>query len=316
MDSNLRPLSTSELLDRTFFLYRNHFALFVGIALLPAGIGLLMQLIGLSMGIGPIPTVNAPIPGQMPTFPPDFFASLVFELLVTGSTVFLGAYLAQGAGAYAVSMVQVGKKATIAESYRNVFGSFFKIVGVLICLFLLICAVCFLLMIPFVASLGMMGIGIPGKNIGLIVAGALLLIVTTLGSFVLLLYITARYSLIVPACLLDQTSVTGAFQRSSFLTKQSIIRIILVLVLIGIIRAVFGGVLMLPYYFSFIAHGGNPTYFAKVWVYLAQFLALTFAYPVAAIALALVYFDQRVRKEAFDLQTMMSALVHDDSATT
>jgi hypothetical protein len=30
----LRPLSTSELLDRTFFLYRNNFVLFVGIAAL------------------------------------------------------------------------------------------------------------------------------------------------------------------------------------------------------------------------------------------------------------------------------------------
>src|SRR6266851_6073031 len=32
---DLRPLSLGELLDRTFFLYRRHFLLFVGIAAIP-----------------------------------------------------------------------------------------------------------------------------------------------------------------------------------------------------------------------------------------------------------------------------------------
>ncbi len=35
MTSALRPLSTGELFDRAFFLYRTHFALFLGIFALP-----------------------------------------------------------------------------------------------------------------------------------------------------------------------------------------------------------------------------------------------------------------------------------------
>src|SRR5262252_4405745 len=35
MITGLRPLSTSELLDRTFHLYRNHFLTFVGITAIP-----------------------------------------------------------------------------------------------------------------------------------------------------------------------------------------------------------------------------------------------------------------------------------------
>ncbi len=34
MDASLRPMSTSQVLDRTFFLYRNNFVLFAGIALI------------------------------------------------------------------------------------------------------------------------------------------------------------------------------------------------------------------------------------------------------------------------------------------
>jgi hypothetical protein len=35
MTTQLRPLSTGELLDRTFSLYRSHFVVFLGIVALP-----------------------------------------------------------------------------------------------------------------------------------------------------------------------------------------------------------------------------------------------------------------------------------------
>src|SRR6185437_4632483 len=40
---DLRPLSTGEVLDRTFQLYRSRFALFVGLALLPAAANTLIN---------------------------------------------------------------------------------------------------------------------------------------------------------------------------------------------------------------------------------------------------------------------------------
>jgi hypothetical protein len=45
-----------------------------------------------------------------------------------------------------------------------------------------------------------------------------------------------------------------------------------------------------------------------VWQYIAQFLASSLAGPIGTIAAALIYYDQRVRKEAFDLQLMMQAI--------
>src|SRR6266853_668038 len=44
---DLRPLSLGELLDRTFFLYRQHFLLFIGIAAMPYLILLIPILVGL-----------------------------------------------------------------------------------------------------------------------------------------------------------------------------------------------------------------------------------------------------------------------------
>jgi hypothetical protein len=45
-----------------------------------------------------------------------------------------------------------------------------------------------------------------------------------------------------------------------------------------------------------------------IWQYLGGFFAGTIAGPIATIALALLYYDERVRKEAFDLQLMMEAV--------
>ena len=47
---------------------------------------------------------------------------------------------------------------------------------------------------------------------------------------------------------------------------------------------------------------------ATIWIYIAGFLGETLAGPIITIALVLVYYDQRVRKEAFDLQLMMEAV--------
>ncbi len=41
---------------------------------------------------------------------------------------------------------------------------------------------------------------------------------------------------------------------------------------------------------------------------LASFIASTLSGPISIIAFSLVYYDQRVRKEAFDLTLMMEAI--------
>jgi len=41
---------------------------------------------------------------------------------------------------------------------------------------------------------------------------------------------------------------------------------------------------------------------------LATFVAYTISFPIGTIATCLLYYDLRVRKEAFDLQLMMESL--------
>ncbi|HVG90042.1 MAG TPA: hypothetical protein VNB54_01010, partial [Alphaproteobacteria bacterium] len=41
-----------------------------------------------------------------------------------------------------------------------------------------------------------------------------------------------------------------------------------------------------------------------------SFVASALAGPISTIAVALMYYDQRIRKEAFDLQWMMDSMEH------
>ena len=58
----------------------------------------------------------------------------------------------------------------------------------------------------------------------------------------------------------------------------------------------------------------DRTFFFIARTYASDFIGALIAGPIAAIAMALVYYDERVRKEAFDLQVMMDLMKRSDSA--
>jgi hypothetical protein len=66
-----------------------------------------------------------------------------------------------------------------------------------------------------------------------------------------------------------------------------------------------------PFQMAIILVKGNPS-LVLVFMGLAQvgtFIANVLVVPVMTIASAILYYDLRVRKEAFDLQVMMAPLV-------
>ncbi len=54
--------------------------------------------------------------------------------------------------------------------------------------------------------------------------------------------------------------------------------------------------------------GANAALVWRVASLVATFLSSCLVGPLATIAFALVYYDERVRKEAFDLQLMMTTI--------
>jgi hypothetical protein len=96
-------LTIGELLDRTFFYYRRHFVLFVGIAALPSVVLLVFQLAAVLAKFnegGPLVTAIIAL-------------ATLFVYLVTGT-------LAHGATVVAVSQLLLGRETSIAEAFTSI----------------------------------------------------------------------------------------------------------------------------------------------------------------------------------------------------
>src|SRR5258708_1475606 len=125
MDSALRPMSTSEVLDRTFFLYRKNFVLFAGIgAVLPALV-MVMQLGFAALGFS---TQNP----ELSKSPEKLLPLMAGYFLCYGIIYVIGNAVATGATVDAVSRLHLGYPATMAESYKRVFSRFFTVLGIVV----------------------------------------------------------------------------------------------------------------------------------------------------------------------------------------
>lgn len=265
----LRPLSLGELLDRSFFLFRKHFLMFVGIAAVPHLVLLACQFANVA------------------------FHPAVFGFSVAGSLWSLAIMLlylpvfatSQGATVIAVSKVHLGEQTTVGESLASIKG---RIVGL---------------------SLIMLGVGI-GLGVGF-----LLLLIPGI-------ILGLMWALWLPVTVLEETGLVDSTSRSAELTKGSRGRIFVIcflfVVLIYIVYVLWEvPVLALLGIFS---RGYNPLAGPPRWFLIAMpigsFLTSCLVSPLFTIALTVTYYDQRVRKEGFDLQLMMSSLDAPQSEAT
>jgi hypothetical protein len=261
MTTALRPMSVGELLDRSFFLYRKHFLLFVGIAALPHVVILALQLAGVVLRS----KMGAAFVGW----------TLLWNLAATVCYLAVAA-ASQGATVMAVSNVHLDRPTSVSESFTSIKGRIFYL------------------------SLIVIGVGI-GISIGfvlLIVPGIILALM---------------WALTIPVAVLEDKGLRDSVSRSAELTKGSRGRIFVIGVLFLILIYTVFALWEIPIFIliGMFTRGHNPAEF-PVWSQIAfpigSFLTQCLVSPLLTIALSLIYYDQRVRKEGFDLELMMSTL--------
>jgi hypothetical protein len=274
METPLRPLSLSELLDRTFFLYRKHFVLFVGITAIPFLILLPIQIV----------FTEIRMPSDMGS-PPDIMmrnAVLTLALgLLLGILVGVAGLIAQAASIIAVSKIHLGNPASIGDSYAGIKGSFVNLLFAVI----------------------LVTLGCTGGFILCIVPGIIF---------------SVAWILSIPVVLIEIKGPIGAMKRSWELTKGRRWQIFLILFLVGIFTYIVTGILQVPVIIWLIIKGLNGLQNIPPWVnvisQIGSFISSCLVIPVSTISTSLIYYDQRVRKEGFDLQILMSSLESHNNA--
>jgi len=296
MTAPLRPMSTGELLDRTFNLYRNNFLLFVGIATLPPALMLVVNLIHAGM---------VATPGHHKAVGMGLMAAGGIGILAAAIAYLIGMAVAHAATVFAVSAVHLGRKTTIAESYGRVKGRYGRVCWVIsqAGLRAFLPAVGLIMAASVAMPFAVKGLGGAGGAI----AGIIIVLAVIVGLIMgVVLYL--RYALAVPACVLEDIEATPAIRRSVSLSAGSRGRIFVIYFLMAVINYIVLFLFLFPAgLLAVLVAKGSPAV-ATLFTGLAGFLAGSLAGPIAGIALALVYYDQRVRKEAFDIQLMVAAL--------
>ena len=146
----------------------------------------------------------------------------------------------------------------------------------------------------------MMGIGV--------VLAVIWAVAVFLGAVGAALFFYSKLALAIPACILEQLPVGVALRRSWYLTKGSVLRIMLVNLLTWVLSAVLAVALALPGQVLVATLPSKALLLGLVLQHIGGFIAGVVAGPIATTAIALIYYDQRVRKEAFDLQHMMELM--------
>jgi hypothetical protein len=305
MAALLRPMSLGEILDRTFEIYRKRFLLFVGIAAPPSVVMLALQSadhawVHTNRLLGPLDRGRGIVWGQVVWFGYFHISSFL-------AVLFLPAFVR------ASTNVLFGEEATILGALRFAAKRWAKYLWIA-CLKV---SAQFLLPEALAAGVGI-GSAFALDKLGEMDSGefipVLAVILIPLAGLVFLnLWVSACTSFAIPAAALEGFSGLKAMKRSWLLTKGSRWRIFLAW------AATFAGslamaavVVALLQFAWFIFH----TLWHLRWFNQRVYLQLSYVCntaigaligPIFPIAITLLYYDQRVRKEGYDLEKMMEA---------
>jgi len=313
---DLRPFTTSELIDRGFSLYRSHFAGFFLLALLCQAAPLLNQILVTALNLNPSQTDVLQEPQQ--------------AFLKLGIIAFLGAlshivvFCFEIIITFYIADAYLGKIPSVTDSMRKFTGN----IPWAIWTSLLSMA---LIAITFIFPLGALGapyfyalVYPPTGWISgiLLIAAAFVLFIISL---VPLLAVFMRLMLIVPALALEGMNGWKAVWRSSSLVRYDPglgilywgeMRLSFLLLPLFIIELLILSLTSLPLVIyqitEAIRHGGGqmtpPPDSTVIISQIMTFLAISLILPLYPIATTLFYYDIRIRREGFDLEVMARQL--------
>ena len=305
MESNLRPLTLGEILDRTAQLYRTNFLLFAGIAAVYAGVLLLVGL--LQIGLGEILRLLH-LADRLQWLA---WTSTALAMLL----VFLFAGMAIAANNRAVAWVHLGEPATIRAAYAGILPRLGRYLWLMTIAAFVVWTPLILVygayygVIAFYLPKGFLAHPEASNPQASIIFGvaslAFVLLLIPTGIYAILMGL--RYSLAVPASVVENLRAFPALRRSIGLSKGSRGRIFLLGLLVVVIQLGLGGITQGFFIVAAFKQHGELAAWVRALQQIVGFFTNAFVGPIYAIGLTLFYYDQRVRKEGYDIEWMMQA---------
>ncbi len=313
----LVPMSTGDIVDEAFDLYKRNFVLFAGIAAIVAvPASLLDEAVSSWFGIYRLlERLSASSEG------PDLavLGPLALYAMFAGAMAMIVHVLQAGALTGAVSERVLGGQVTLRSAYGVMWSNFWRLLGAWVLIALLWSAAGGVAMFAavFVAAVAA-GAGAMSGTAGIVagVAVAIIAALAVLLGFIVFAVATAMF--LTQLVVIEQVPVADALARNWALVKGRVWHLCVAMLGIGlgttlIIGSTYASIQALLDYLVFPAL--HVPFGARLVATSAVSTVITvLAQPFISIAITLLYFDQRVRREGLDLALLDANLRRGEAA--
>lgn len=299
----LRPLSLGEIYDAAFRIIRFNPKATVGSAVLVAAVamaipvlivGVLTWTVGLTYDASSSTISDDDLVGYLVAY-----GSYAAAALLQG----LGLILVTGMVVHVTAAAAVGRRLTLGEAWAATRGRRWRLVGLALLL-----GLATLLALALYAVLVAVVVVTTSTVVSVVLV---VLSVPLLVAFLLWFWIRVYY-LPVPALMLEDLGVLSSIGRGYRLTLGGYWRILGIALLTVVLGGVAGQLLGVPFTIAgtvgALTVGDDLSLFVTiVSTALAQVASTAFVAPFGATVTSLQYLDQRMRKEAYDVELMRQA---------
>ncbi|WP_137989028.1 DUF7544 domain-containing protein [Streptomyces vilmorinianum] len=302
----LRPLGMGEILDGAVSTLRTYWRTVLTISVTVAVISQVADILAQRYLVPAPPELNpdatpeealaqfgdsmqAALVGSIPAILIVLMASLVSAALLT----------------VVISRAVLGRPVSVGAAWQEARPRLLQLLGLTLVLPLMAAAIMFVGLLP--------GLLIGGDG------GAGLAALGGLGAFVVIIWLMVRFSLASPALMLERQGVIPSMKRSAKLVQGSWWRIFGITLLTQLLLFLVAMIIVVPFAFLAIAvdgdgfsgllSGSTPEF---GWSFLiingiGGVIVSAITYPIAAGVTVLLYVDQRIRREALDLELARAA---------
>ncbi|MEV0489738.1 DUF7544 domain-containing protein [Streptomyces atratus] len=302
----LRPLGVGEILDGAVSTMRAHWRTVLGITLTVSVIAQITIILVQRYLLPEPATVDPNVTGAeelrqaADAMQSSLINSAPSTLVALIATLFTTSMLT-----IVISRSVVGRSVTLSEAWTEARPRLLQLLGLTLLLTLMAAAV--------------MAVGVlPGVLIGS-AAGVALALLGFLAATTVIIWLMVRFCLASPALMLERQSITVSMRRSAKLVRGAWWRTFGILLLTWLLTLIVTLIIAIPFgIIAIILDGdgvgafltGQPTDFG--WPFLiisgiGEVIISTITYPLSAGVMALLYVDQRIRREALDLELARAA---------